>query len=74
MSSISEQLHTNSSFFNDVPMKPSARLMYSFWLASATLLATMVSNSRMMVRRGYLAPYLVFKPSYHSMVYSGHGR
>ena len=37
-------------------------------IAGATLVATLVSNSRIMVRRGYLAPYLVFNPSYHSMV------
>ena len=52
MSSMSEQLHTNSSFFRPVPMNPSARLMYSFWFASTTFEASMVSKLRISVRRG----------------------
>ena len=55
---MSEQLQTNSSFFSPVPIKPSARLIYSFSLASTTLVASMVSKLRISVRLGKLAPYL----------------
>lgn len=56
-----EQLPMNSSFFNPVPMNPSSRLMYSFSLASMTLVASMVSKLRSSVRRGKALPYLVLQ-------------
>ena len=49
---MSEQLHTNSSRFSPVPINPSSLLMYSFSLASTTLVASMASNPRITVRRG----------------------
>ena len=49
MSSMSEQLHTNSSFFSPVPMNPSCLLIS---LASTTFVTSMVSNERTSVRRG----------------------
>lgn len=48
-------------FLQSVPMKPSSRLIYSFSLASATLVATIVSKLRISVRRGKFLPYFSFR-------------
>ena len=60
----------NSSFFRPVPMKPSSRLIYSFSLASTTLVESMVSKLRNSVRRGKALPYFSFSMRNQSTVYS----
>jgi len=67
---MSEQLHTNSSFFKPVPMKPSSRFIYNFSFASATFAASILSKLRTIVRRGWAAPYFFFRFSYHLIAYS----
>ena len=73
-SSMSEQLATNSFFFSDVPMNPSSRSMYSFSLASATLVASMLSKLRRAVRRGKFFPYfsssVLNQPTVYSTMFS----
>ena len=69
-SSMSEQLQIYSSFFSDVPMKPSSRLMYSFSLASTTVAAEMVSKFFISVRRGWSLPYFSRMNSNHLQVTS----
>ncbi len=56
---MSEQSHTNSASFIDLPMpkNPSARSTYSLAFVTATFAASIVSNDRNSVRRSRPLPY-----------------
>ena len=69
MSSMSEQLHTNSASFKPVPANPPSLSKYSRRFASATRVASIESKPLMTVRRGKRAAYLSLRCENHSMVY-----
>ena len=58
MSSRSEQLHMNSSFFKPVPDGAFLTVDVGFWLNSTTLVTSMVSKFLISVLRGWFFPYL----------------